>query len=62
MPPKMMTQSACQHTVAPRGRGTGGRVGRGARRTREPVKRNDVNASEHTFRWSWLIKEHDMRH
>ncbi|GKG62319.1 hypothetical protein Tco_0632223, partial [Tanacetum coccineum] len=37
----MTTQSAGRSTVAPRGGGTGGWVGRGARRTREPVWRNN---------------------
>ncbi|GKA07947.1 putative reverse transcriptase domain-containing protein [Tanacetum coccineum] len=41
MPPRMTTRSACQSTAAPRGGGTGGRVGRGARRTREPVRKNN---------------------
>nr|GFA27455.1 reverse transcriptase domain-containing protein [Tanacetum cinerariifolium] len=41
MPPRMMTRSAGRSTAAPRGGGTGRRVGRGARRTRELVKRNN---------------------
>nr|GEV29662.1 putative reverse transcriptase domain-containing protein [Tanacetum cinerariifolium] len=39
MPPRMMTRSAGTSSAAPRGGGTGGRVGRGARRTREPIRR-----------------------
>ncbi|GJV76500.1 hypothetical protein Tco_1508084 [Tanacetum coccineum] len=41
MPPRMMTQSAGRSTAAPPVGGMGGRVGRRARRTREPVRRNN---------------------
>ncbi|GKC67971.1 hypothetical protein Tco_1100569 [Tanacetum coccineum] len=37
----MMTRSAGRSTVAPRGGRTGGRVGRGARRTRPTVRKNN---------------------
>ncbi|GKC64817.1 hypothetical protein Tco_1097415 [Tanacetum coccineum] len=40
MPPRVMTQSVGRPAAAPRGGGTGGRVGRGCRRVREPRKRN----------------------
>ncbi|GJY47398.1 hypothetical protein Tco_0436461 [Tanacetum coccineum] len=46
MPPRMTTQSAGRSTVAPRGRGTGGRVGRKVRGTREPVRRNNETIGE----------------
>ncbi|GJV09184.1 hypothetical protein Tco_1346840 [Tanacetum coccineum] len=46
MPPRMTTRSACRSTAAPRGGGMGGRVGRGARRTREPVRRNNETIGE----------------
>ncbi|GKD82817.1 reverse transcriptase domain-containing protein, partial [Tanacetum coccineum] len=39
MPPKVMTRSAAQPIVTPRGGGTGGRVGREGRRVREPKRR-----------------------
>nr|GFA14675.1 reverse transcriptase domain-containing protein [Tanacetum cinerariifolium]GFB32440.1 reverse transcriptase domain-containing protein [Tanacetum cinerariifolium] len=39
MPPKVMTQSADRPAVAPRGGGTGRRVGRKGRRVREPRRR-----------------------
>ncbi|GKC80661.1 hypothetical protein Tco_1131435 [Tanacetum coccineum] len=39
MPPKVMTQSASRPTAAPRGRGTGRRVGREGRRVRESRRR-----------------------
>nr|GEX41812.1 reverse transcriptase domain-containing protein [Tanacetum cinerariifolium] len=39
MPPKVMTQSADRPTVAPRGGGTGRRVGRKGKRVREPRRR-----------------------
>ncbi|GKD32867.1 hypothetical protein Tco_1248376 [Tanacetum coccineum] len=42
MPPRMTTRSAGRSTTAPRGGGTGGRVGRGARRNREPVRNNRI--------------------
>ncbi|GKB80772.1 hypothetical protein Tco_0947667 [Tanacetum coccineum] len=41
MPPRMTTQSTGRYTAAPRGGVMGGRVGKGARRTREPVRRNN---------------------
>ncbi|GJZ85541.1 hypothetical protein Tco_0650880 [Tanacetum coccineum] len=41
MPPRMMTRSASRFTVAPRGGRTSGRVGRGARRTRPTVRKNN---------------------
>nr|GEV75117.1 retrovirus-related Pol polyprotein from transposon TNT 1-94 [Tanacetum cinerariifolium] len=41
IPPRITTRSASQSTVAPQGGRTGGRVGRGARRTKEPVRRNN---------------------
>ncbi|GJW21545.1 reverse transcriptase domain-containing protein [Tanacetum coccineum] len=46
MPPRMMTRGACRSTVAPRGRGMGGRVGRKVRGTREPVRRNNETIGE----------------
>nr|GEX53156.1 putative reverse transcriptase domain-containing protein [Tanacetum cinerariifolium] len=46
MSPRMLTRSACQFTAAPRGRGMGGRVGRGARRTKEPLRRNNETICE----------------
>ncbi|GJV14867.1 hypothetical protein Tco_1360190 [Tanacetum coccineum] len=46
MPPRMTTRSAGRSTATPRGGGTGGRVGRGARRTREPVRRNNETISK----------------
>ncbi|GJW54093.1 hypothetical protein Tco_0098178 [Tanacetum coccineum] len=46
MPPKITTRSSGQSTTAPRGGGTGGRVGRGARRTREPMRRKFETISE----------------
>ncbi|GJZ32028.1 hypothetical protein Tco_0577464 [Tanacetum coccineum] len=46
MPPRMTTRSASRSTAALRGGGTGGRVGRGARRTREPVGRNNETIGE----------------
>ncbi|GKD54656.1 hypothetical protein Tco_1288043, partial [Tanacetum coccineum] len=42
----MTTRSAGRSTTAPRGGGTGGRVGRGARITREPVRRNNETIGE----------------
>ncbi|GJV74425.1 hypothetical protein Tco_1506009 [Tanacetum coccineum] len=41
MPPRMTTRSAGRSTTAPRGRGIGERVDRGAKRNREPVRRNN---------------------
>ncbi|GJW10501.1 hypothetical protein Tco_1576328 [Tanacetum coccineum] len=46
MLPRMMTRSEGRSTAAPRGGGTGGRVGRGARRTRESVRRNNETIGE----------------
>ncbi|GJR14536.1 putative reverse transcriptase domain-containing protein [Tanacetum coccineum] len=46
MPPRMTTRSAGRYTAAPRGRGMGGRVGRGARRTKELVRRNNETIGE----------------
>ncbi|GKA65660.1 hypothetical protein Tco_0765367 [Tanacetum coccineum] len=46
MSPRMTTRSAGRSTTAPRGRGTGERVDRGARRTREPVRRNNETIGE----------------
>ncbi|GKF79918.1 hypothetical protein Tco_0235486, partial [Tanacetum coccineum] len=46
MPPRMTTRSAGQSTAAPRGGGTDGRVGRGARRIRATIKRNNETISE----------------
>ncbi|GKD43505.1 hypothetical protein Tco_1268150, partial [Tanacetum coccineum] len=46
MPPRMTTRSASRSTVAPRGGGTGGRIGRGARKTRELVRRNHETIGE----------------
>ncbi|GJX23434.1 reverse transcriptase domain-containing protein [Tanacetum coccineum] len=46
IPPRMMAQSAGRSTAAPRCGGMGGRVGRGARRTREPVRRNNETIGE----------------
>nr|GFD12934.1 hypothetical protein [Tanacetum cinerariifolium] len=46
MPPRMTTQSAGRSTAAPQGEGTGGRVGRGARITRETVRRNNETIGE----------------
>ncbi|GJR00269.1 putative reverse transcriptase domain-containing protein [Tanacetum coccineum] len=40
MPPRVMTRSAGWPAAAPQGGGTGGRVGRGGRRVREPKRRN----------------------
>ncbi|GJV24713.1 putative reverse transcriptase domain-containing protein [Tanacetum coccineum] len=40
MPSKVITQSAGRPAVAPRGGGTGGRVGKGCRRVRDPKRRN----------------------
>ncbi|GKA06438.1 putative reverse transcriptase domain-containing protein [Tanacetum coccineum] len=40
MPQRVMTRSASRPAAAPRGGGTGGRVGRGGRRVREPRRRN----------------------
>ncbi|GKE95314.1 hypothetical protein Tco_1580169 [Tanacetum coccineum] len=40
MPSRVMTQSAGRPTVAPRGGGMGGRVGRGCRRVRDLKRRN----------------------
>ncbi|GJZ36625.1 putative reverse transcriptase domain-containing protein [Tanacetum coccineum] len=40
MPPRVMTRSAGRPAATPRGGGTGGRVGRGGRRVREPRRRN----------------------
>ncbi|GKE54861.1 hypothetical protein Tco_1490017, partial [Tanacetum coccineum] len=39
MPPRVMTRSAGRPASAPRGGGTGGRVGREGRRVREPWRR-----------------------
>ncbi|GJW53785.1 hypothetical protein Tco_0097870 [Tanacetum coccineum] len=41
MSPRMTTRSAGRSTVAPRGGRTGGRVGRGVRRTRPTVRKNN---------------------
>ncbi|GKA98655.1 hypothetical protein Tco_0826592 [Tanacetum coccineum] len=46
MPPRMTTRSAGQPTAAPQSRGMGERVGRGARRTRELVRRNNETIGE----------------
>nr|GEX26367.1 ribonuclease H-like domain-containing protein [Tanacetum cinerariifolium] len=46
MPPRMTTRSACRSTAAPRGGGMGGRVGRGSRRNREPVRKNNKTIGE----------------
>nr|GEU84052.1 hypothetical protein [Tanacetum cinerariifolium] len=46
MLPRMTTQSAGRSTAAPRGGGTGGRVSRGARRTKATVKRNNETVGE----------------
>ncbi|GJZ80417.1 hypothetical protein Tco_0645411 [Tanacetum coccineum] len=46
VPSRMMTRSAGRSTDAPRGGGTSRRVGRGARRTREPVRRNNETIGE----------------
>ncbi|GJT18235.1 reverse transcriptase domain-containing protein [Tanacetum coccineum] len=40
MPPRVMTRSSGRPAATPRGRGTGGRVGRGGRRVKEPMRRN----------------------
>ncbi|GJU07325.1 putative reverse transcriptase domain-containing protein [Tanacetum coccineum] len=45
MPPRMTTQSVGRQTAAPRGRRTGGRTGRGGRRTGEPTSRVDVRSA-----------------
>ncbi|GJR18170.1 putative reverse transcriptase domain-containing protein [Tanacetum coccineum] len=46
MPPRMTKQSAGRSTAVPRGGGISGQVGRGARRTREPMKRNNETIGE----------------
>ncbi|GKE66586.1 hypothetical protein Tco_1520747 [Tanacetum coccineum] len=46
MPLRMTTQSTGRYTAAPRGGVMGGRVGKGARRTREPVRRNNETIGE----------------
>ncbi|GKA54865.1 hypothetical protein Tco_0753814 [Tanacetum coccineum] len=40
IPPRVMTRSDGQPAATPRGGGTGGRVGRGCKRVREPRRRN----------------------
>ncbi|GKD70658.1 hypothetical protein Tco_1324748 [Tanacetum coccineum] len=46
MPPRMTTRSAGRSTAALQGGGTGGQVNRGARRTREPVRRKNETIGE----------------
>ncbi|GJT93654.1 hypothetical protein Tco_1082499 [Tanacetum coccineum] len=46
MPPRMTTRSVGRSTTTPRGGVTGGRVGRGARRTKSAVRRNNETIGE----------------